>query len=166
MSQTPERQPRDRPQGGPDARGGLPDRGRPGRAGTSAESADPETRARRLEGLLMAPCCGANTLAEHESPAVDRMRREIRELLAAGRSEREILDRYVATLGPTILAVPPSRGFNLVVYLVPLLALIGGPLLLWRRLRRRDRAAPPEPAAPPLDVDPAYRERLERQLRT
>lgn len=133
--------------------------------GGASAPPDLEARANRLEGLLMAPCCGANTLSEHESPAVERMRHEIREFLVAGQTEQQILDHYVATLGPTILAVPPSRGFNLVAYLVPLLALVGGPLLLWRRLRRGAGAEPatvPEPAAP---IDPAYRERLEREVR-
>lgn len=130
-----------------------------------------EAEAQRLEGLLMAPCCGATTLDLHESPAAWEMKREIRAMLAAGKTGQEILDHYVAEHGNLILAVPPARGFDLVVYVVPMVVLLVGPLLLWGRLRRgRARAAGPddpdanaESSATSLDAE--YRERLERDLR-
>jgi cytochrome c-type biogenesis protein CcmH len=127
-----------------------------------AATAEIEAEARRLEGLLMAPCCGANTLADHDSGPAHEMKREIRELLASGSTSKEILDHYVAEHGHTILARPPATGFNLVAYLVPLVALVLGPWLMWRKLRQ---IRPEEPSdAPPAVVDPVYRERLEREL--
>jgi cytochrome c-type biogenesis protein CcmH len=125
---------------------------------------DNEAEARKIDGLLMAPCCGGNTLAMHESGLAQQMRREIREMLASGMNRQEILDHYVAKYGNTILAMPPDRGFNLVVYLLPLLALIGGPLLVWQILRRRVADTPAD-SAPLPPVDPEYRKRIERELR-
>ena len=81
---------------------------------TVTPAADIETQAREIDTQLMAPCCGANTLAEHDSPAAHQMKREIRSMLAAGRTRQEILDHYVAQHGQTILSMPPARGFNLV----------------------------------------------------
>ena len=133
----------------------------------AANSADHEAEARKIEGLLMAPCCGANTLALHESGAAHEMKRELREMLAAGKTRQEILDHYVAEHGVTILAVPPSVGFNLLVYILPVLALILGPLIVWIALRRRvlEKTEEPEQPVASHPVDPAYRERLERELR-
>lgn len=129
----------------------------------AALAADLEADARRLEGLLMAPCCGANTLAEHDSGQAQRMKQEIRALLASGRNPQEVLDHYVARYGHAILAMPPARGFNLVPYVLPLLALALGPLLLWRKLR--GRAPEVEPAALRSGIEARDRERLERELR-
>jgi len=127
-------------------------------------AADNELEARKIEGLLMTPCCGANTLAMHESDLAQQTKREIREMLASGMDRQEILDHYVAKYGSTILAMPPSRGFNLVVYVLPMLALVLGPVLVWRIIRRQAIDAPSEPEILP-PVDPEYRERLEREVR-
>jgi len=130
-----------------------------------ALDADDETEARKIETLLMAPCCGANTLALHESGLAQQTKREIREMLASGMNRQEILDHYVAKYGNTILSMPPSRGFNLTAYLLPLVVLILGPLAVWIVLRRRTSEAPPEPTIrPPIERE--YRERLEKELRS
>lgn len=36
--------------------------------------------ARRLDRMLIAPCCFANTLAKHHSPVADQLRQELRTL--------------------------------------------------------------------------------------
>ncbi len=128
-------------------------------------AADLETEARRIEDKLMAPCCYGSTLAEHYSGPADEMRAEIRALLAAGRSEREILDHFLARHGDRILAAPAARGFNLVVYGVPVLLLAVVALFLARIGRRQHRAAARAPDAPPAaTIDPADRRRIEREL--
>jgi cytochrome c-type biogenesis protein CcmH len=136
---------------------------------------DLEARAQRLEGQLMAPCCGANTLADHDSGPAQQMKREIRELLASGENEEAILARYISQHGETILSTPPGTGFNLVAYLLPTLALVLGPLLLWRRLRHAPAPVPAVaggpgvtprvPTAPADALEESYRERLARELR-
>lgn len=128
-------------------------------------AADLESEAKRIEGKLMAPCCMTNTVAVHESGVSYQMRHEIREMLAAGRSEAEILDHYVAEHGPQILAIPEARGFSLAAYLFPLafLVLAGAALAFaLRRWRASDREVarretPPAPEGP-------YAERLKREL--
>jgi cytochrome c-type biogenesis protein CcmH len=126
---------------------------------------DLEARAKAIEGRLMAPCCMANTVALHESAAAEQMRREIRGSLAAGRSEREILDGYVAIHGEQILAMPYARGFNLAAYLLPLGILVAGLVLLAAAMRRwRAGVSPPgAQGAPP--VDEASAARLREELR-
>jgi cytochrome c-type biogenesis protein CcmH len=124
-----------------------------------------EARAKKLETKLMAPCCMANTLAEHESRASTEMRREIRIMLAAGRSEQEILDHYVALRGPQILSAPPARGFGLAAYVVPFVMLVGGAVLLLLAMRRwgamRAGISKPEELQ---KIDPEYLARLQHDL--
>lgn len=133
-----------------------------------------EATAKELERMIMAPCCGKGTVADHPSPASDRVRREVREMLATGMGRQAILDHYVAEYGETILSMPPAKGFNLIVYWVPFFAFIAGLPLIYLALRAWRHHAPAiaEPAvaagagapAPPVEEDARYEERLRRQL--
>ncbi len=136
-----------------------------GSAGLPA-MADVEASAQAIEGKLMAPCCMANPVSEHFSPAADRMRTEIRTMLTQGKSEGEILDFFVDRHGLQILAMPPARGFNLLAYLIPFLVAIAGVGLLFVAMRRWRRAAGPLPIRTDADADiaPDDRERLRREL--
>jgi len=128
---------------------------------------DLETRAGRLEERLMSPCCMANTVAVHESPASHRMRLEIRQMLGQGMSDREILGRYVEQHGPQILSIPDARGFNLMAYFFPLvfLVLVGAAMAVvvrrWSRKTATDADSAPVEQPP---EDGAYAERLKREL--
>ena len=128
-----------------------------------ALATDVEAEARRIETRLMAPCCGATTLAQHHSPEADEMKEEIRSLLAQGWTEQRILDHFVERHGETIFSAPPARGFNLLAYLLPLLALVLGPLVIWRVLRRN--RPPTERDAPLPRLSAEDRARLEQDLR-
>jgi cytochrome c-type biogenesis protein CcmH/NrfF len=115
-----------------------------------------------IEREVMCPVCGV-PLNLADSPQADRERAFIRALIARGRTSGQIKQELVAQFGRSVLALPPSRGFDLAVYLVPigagalLLALVA---LLLARWRRRGRAL--APAAPSLGADDARR--VERDL--
>ena len=78
-----------------------------------------------------------------ESPQATDEREEIRRLIAMGLTKEEILDRLVGEFGDQILADPPTDGFNVTTWLVPVGAIGGVAALLllalprWRR-RARD----------------------------
>jgi cytochrome c-type biogenesis protein CcmH len=134
---------------------------------TGAVSQDLEEQARIIGGKLMAPCCWAEPVSQHLSPVAEEMRGQIREMLAAGRSEQEILDFYVARYGERILASPPPHGFNLLAYILPpAFAAVGTLALVFilRRLRLRGNAAGPSPQKPVAGPNP-YSERIEKELR-
>lgn len=100
-----------------------------------------------------------------ESPQADRERAFIRGLIEQGQTEAKIKNALVAQYGPTVLALPRAKGFDVAVYLVPVLvvlALIG--LLAWLvpRWRRRATVAPLEPSHA-LSASDA--ERLEADMR-
>src|SRR5208337_3848778 len=65
--------------------------------------------------------------------------RELAELkagIAAGKSDKEILDSFAAKYGATVLAAPTTEGFNLVAWIAPFAvfaAALLGTVLLVRR---------------------------------
>lgn len=80
---------------------------------------------RKLQGELMAPCCYHETVDRHESDAAIQMRAEIHALVAAGQSEREILEHYKAKYGERILAEPEGATW-LVGFSVPFVVFAAG----------------------------------------
>ena len=98
-----------------------------------------EALARRLEDELIAPCCFRQTVAHHDSEIATHIKQSIREQIALGRSEREILDSFVALYGEAILAEPRALGFNRLAYLTPFGAMALGLVAItgWVIARRR-----------------------------
>jgi cytochrome c-type biogenesis protein CcmH len=102
-------------------------------AATAASPAD-------LESQLVCPVCGT-TLDQSDAPIAQRMKRYIRQRLAAGASEKQIKAELVDQFGPAVLAEPPKSGFDLLAWLVPLGLLAAGAvgvgLIAWGWSRRR-----------------------------
>ena len=107
--------------------------------------------------------CQNLSVADSPSEMASQMRAIIRERLAAGESPAEVQRYFVERYGEWILLAPPRRGFNLLVWLLPLAAVLAGlavAALLIRRWTRRARTAPTSPVA----VDAAMSERIRREL--
>jgi cytochrome c-type biogenesis protein CcmH/NrfF len=87
----------------------------------------------------------------------------IRQAERLSRSAEEIIAGWVEREGLGILMAPPMEGFSLTGWFGPGLAIVAGlvvlrgVLLVWRR-----RA--PGAASAPAPIDPAYRERIAREL--
>jgi cytochrome c-type biogenesis protein CcmH len=77
-----------------------------------------------------------------ESPQASRERVFIRGLIAEGQTEAQIRNSLVGQYGPSVLALPSTKGFDLTVYIVPvavvlaLVALLALLLPSWRRHAR------------------------------
>lgn len=106
-------------------------------------------------------------LMEARSPQADAERALIVSLVARGLDEAQVKRALVAEYGPAVLALPPASGFDLLVYIVPGVAVLLALLLLAFALPRwRARAAledtvwgPPRIALSGEEV-----ERLDRDL--
>jgi cytochrome c-type biogenesis protein CcmH len=97
-----------------------------------------EARARALEGRLKCPVCRTQSVLESTSFMALEMRAKIRELIAAGRSDGEILDYFADRYGDYILLEPRKRGFALSAYALPAAAvLLGAAGILAALVRRR-----------------------------
>jgi cytochrome c-type biogenesis protein CcmH len=116
-----------------------------------ATAAEPQTTLPAIEQQVMCVVC-RTSLAVANGPQADAERRQIRRLIAQGKSAQQIKDALVAQYGERVLALPRDDGFNLAVYLVPIalvvlaLALLALALPRWRR-SARERAAQPAVAA-------------------
>jgi len=111
--------------------------------------------------------CGCNYGLSHcphlQCPSAPVLRAAIRDKLAQGLSEQQVLQAMVADLGPVILAAPPAEGFNLTAWVMPFVVLVLGlwlAIVVVRRWRRRA----PEPAADSTLVD-RYRDKLEQEMK-
>jgi len=118
-----------------------------------------------LQKRLMAPCCWAGTIDNHESQVASEMKAEIHARLAGGDAPEAILATFVGRYGQRVMAEPPARGLDALVYVLPALALVLGGLLVVAFLRRQTRGAPGHAtagagAARPLPDDP-YERRVE-----
>ncbi len=122
-----------------------------------------EARARELEGQLKCPVCRSQSIRSSNSFMAEDMQRKVREMVAAGASDREILDWFEARYGPYILLTPPARGFNLVAWLLPFLVVLAGGAGVALAARRWKRRGPPSPP-PPDPADSPYASRLDREL--
>ncbi len=128
-----------------------------------------EQIAAEVEEQLIAPCCWRAPLSQHYSGTAERMKEELRKMLAEGQTHEAILDHYKAMYGERILSSPPNAGFNRMAYLfTPLMFLVGGGVIFitlrrWRtgRLNRDDTVAGNGPAN-----DPRHRDRIDAELKT
>lgn len=135
-------------------------------ASLAAENMQLEKVAREIEDNLIAPCCWTQPVSEHPSEVSDRIRKEVREMLAAGKSRDEILDHYVAQYGERILAAPRARGFNRLAYILPWLALAAGAVLTMILVKKfRAPAAAETASTPPPAPDPRYASMVEKEMK-
>jgi cytochrome c-type biogenesis protein CcmH len=105
--------------------------------------------------------CQNLSVADSPSETAQQMRAIVRERLAAGERPDQVIQYFVDKYGDWILLAPRRSGFTLLVWLAPAIALVTGFVVVALLLRRWTRRQPaPEAAA----VDPAMRERIQREL--
>jgi cytochrome c-type biogenesis protein CcmH len=77
----------------------------------------------------------------------------VRERIAAGDSDAQVLDFLVARYGEFVLLKPRLNPHTWLLWLLPPLALAGGGLALWTHSRRRSRSSSAAEAAATLTPD-------------
>ncbi|MDP2498736.1 MAG: cytochrome c-type biogenesis protein CcmH [Candidatus Palauibacterales bacterium] len=85
---------------------------------------------------LRCPVCRSQSVLESSSDLAERMQAVIRDRLARGESPAEVRAYFVDKYGEWILLRPEPEGINLLVYVLPALALVGGGWAVVRQLRR------------------------------
>jgi cytochrome c-type biogenesis protein CcmH len=118
-----------------------------------------------IASQLYCPVCENVPLDVCPTQACAQWRAIIRQMLAEGRTEREIKDYFVVQYGERVLAAPPPRGFNWLAYIVPAAAFAIAVVMLAMTLRRWMRPAQAEVALEIPPVDDPYIERVEQELR-
>ncbi|HEV2756534.1 MAG TPA: cytochrome c-type biogenesis protein CcmH [Actinomycetota bacterium] len=85
-----------------------------------------DERVDRIASTLRCPVCESLSVKDSTADVAMEMRDRIAEDLRAGRSPEEIKAGFVRAYGETVLLTPEPRGINLIAWLVPVVALVGG----------------------------------------
>ncbi len=111
---------------------------------TCAAADDPalERRVMNLAHELRCLVCQNQTIADSQAPLAVDLRNQMREQLAAGKSEGEVVDFMVARYGDFVLYRPPFKATTILLWAGPFLFLIIGFYVLVRFLRRRQVPEP------------------------
>src|SRR6202521_6113106 len=124
----------------------------------AAEDPILDKRVMQVATELRCLVCQNQTLADSNAPLAIDLRNQIREQLARGASERDVLDFMVARYGDFVLYRPPLKASTVLLWFGPFLLLGLGIVLVMKRIRTRragqaeltepDRARAPELLGP------------------
>ena len=98
-----------------------------------------EQRARALSRELRCMVCQNQSIDDSDAPLARDLRLLVRERLAAGDSDNQVLDFLVARYSQFVLLKPRFERQTLLLWLLPPLLLLGGGLALWLQVRRRSQ---------------------------
>jgi cytochrome c-type biogenesis protein CcmH len=122
-----------------------------------------EARARELSRELRCMVCQNQSIDDSEAPLARDLRLLVRERLAAGDSDRQVIDFLVVRYGEFVLLKPRVNEHTLLLWLTPPFALLAGGFALWHFGRRRpNKTNGGAPSDPALTADEKVR--LERLL--
>jgi len=92
-------------------------------SGAAAQTLD--DRVREVASRLMCPVCAGRTVAESPSELAAQMRDLIRRKLQQGESPEAIIAYFVDRYGEGVLSEPPRRGLGALLWVAPLLLILG-----------------------------------------
>jgi cytochrome c-type biogenesis protein CcmH len=134
--------------------------------GTQPLPSDDEVNA--VAKQLYCPVCENIPLDVCPTQACTQWRELIREKLAGGWTEDQIKMYFVDQYGDRVLATPPARGLNWLVYLIPPLAILTGGFILFRAFQAWKQPLP-STVGPEANLSDApqneYVARLEEELK-
>ncbi len=120
--------------------------------GSGVFSSKPITNAQRVQAIasgIKCPSCEDLSVADSNAQTAITVRNAIAAQVAAGRTDQQIDDYLIARYGSAIVLTPPTSGWSLLVWLLPLAAgvvALGGLTLFLVRRRRQGFAREDEGA--------------------
>jgi cytochrome c-type biogenesis protein CcmH len=119
-----------------------------------------DERVHEIASELRCVVCQNLSVADSPSDLAKEMRNLVREQVEQGKSREEVQAYFVSRYGEYVLLSPPKRGFNLLVWGLPFLAIAAGGGVVYLVARRWTQQSPAERPT----VDPDYAERVRREL--
>lgn len=116
---------------------------------------------------LICQCGCGRLLNSHVCDTQEAMVTLVEQKLAQGQSEEEIIQFFVAQYGEQVLAAPPKRGFNLVAWVTPFVALLFGGGVIYIVLKkwvRRGRLSQTYAMTEANEEDEKYQRQLKKEL--
>ena len=119
-------------------------------------AADPvaEKRLLELSNELRCLVCQNQTIADSNAELAVDLRREIRGMIQAGKTNPEIIDFMVVRYGDFVLYRPPVKGITLLLWGGPVALMLIGFFIMQRYLRQRAKRVAKDQ---PLSADEAQR---------
>jgi cytochrome c-type biogenesis protein CcmH len=119
-----------------------------------------EQRMKLLTEQLRCLVCQNETLADSRAELAEDLRKQIREQMKAGKSDKEIIDYLTARYGDFVLYKPPIKATTYLLWFGPFVLMIGGTLVLFRFLKQRRQMIKEEP------LSAEHRKRAQEILRS
>ena len=104
-------------------------------------------RTNEVASLLRCPVCQGMSVADSPAEMAVNMKSQVRELLARGYTEEQILQYFELSYGQFVLLKPKSP----VVWILPIVALVIGAAIVVFKIRKLERGAAGSPPAEPSD---------------
>ncbi|MBE0005086.1 cytochrome c-type biogenesis protein CcmH [Citrobacter freundii] len=98
-----------------------------------------EQQFRQLTEQLRCPKCQNNSIADSNSMIATDLRQKVYELMQEGKSQKEIVDYMVARYGNFVTYDPPLTPLTVLLWVMPVVAIVLGGWIIFARTRRRVR---------------------------
>ncbi len=119
----------------------------------------------RVAKQLYCPVCPNTPLDVCETKACEDWRAQIRDQLAEGWTDQQIIDYFVAQYGERVLAEPQRKGFTSLVWFLPLLVVLIGLWIVYEVLKNWRKQKPVVAASAPLpQISDEVLKRIEREI--
>ena len=121
-----------------------------------------------IEGALTCQCGCNQTVAgcnHYGCGSREEMRALIQKEIAAGKDETAIFQDMTLRYGVKVLAAPPAQGFNLTVWILPVLGLMVGLVAVVLIVRHWRKPAGESPCVPPSTMDPKVMAAVEAEMK-
>jgi cytochrome c-type biogenesis protein CcmH len=99
-----------------------------------------EKRVMALSEELRCLVCQNQTLADSHAELAMDLKQQVREKLASGMTNQQVVDYMVERYGDFVMYRPPMKSTTFLLWFGPFVLLIGGILILVRKLSRRQVA--------------------------
>jgi len=113
---------------------------------------DPAQQARYERVIRELRClqCRSETIADSNATLAADLRRQVREMMAAGKTDQEIFQHMVDRYGDYVLYKPPLVARTWVLWGAPILLLVGGAAIAVFVIARKSHLPDTDPADPGL----------------
>jgi cytochrome c-type biogenesis protein CcmH len=109
-----------------------------------------QERYERVIRELRCLVCRSETIADSNASLASDLRRQVREMMAAGKSDQEIFQHMVDRYGDYVLYKPPLAARTWLLWGAPILLLVGGGVIAAFVIARKSHLPDTDPADPGL----------------
>ena len=102
--------------------------------------ADLEARTTAVASTLRCPVCQGESIQDSPSQLAQQMRAVVRDRLRSGESPEQVKAYFVGRYGEWILLEPRMTGLNIVLYVLPVILVLGGLAFVAMLVRKWTRA--------------------------